>query len=423
MYPLCIQVDLLTSRNSVNELEVRGKVGTAAKRCDVTEGLKMQSKTQRAKNGHGHTYTFRNGYRTVIKQDGRVITATGRTMTESKRNAQEKLKRLQPLNKGLAEKGGALTLEEFIIPWMKERHQQEVAYSTFERYSQLIRCHINPLIGHVKLMELNKRHVDQMLSAMNLAGQSKRSQRQARAVLSVAMSGAVKEEILAFNPVANARKIKIDHFEFEPLKIEEVGRVIRSAETTQLKLRWTMALFYGLRQGEALGLRWRDIDFNTKTVQVTKQMQTIRGKRELVGLKTKSSRRALRLSDETILLMKRHKSELAERKLRLGKDWVENDLVFPNTEGRPMQSRWDNTLWKRTLSSAKVSHRRLHDARHTAATMLYNDETDIEVIRRFLGHSSVELTSRTYVHNSDRPFLGVADKIDDMQKKIQGKAS
>jgi integrase len=355
----------------------------------------MQSKTQRAKNGQGHTYTFRNGYRTVIKQDGRVITATGRTMTESKRNAQEKLKRLQPLNKGLAEKGGALTLEEFIIPWMKERHQQEVAYSTFERYSQLIRCHINPLIGHVKLMELNKRHVDQMLSAMNLAGQSKRSQRQARAVLSVAMSGAVKEEILAFNPVANARKIKIEHFEFEPLKIEEVGRVIRSAETTQLKLRWTMALFYGLRQGEALGLRWRDIDFNTKTVQVTKQMQTIRGKRELVGLKTKSSRRALRLSDETILLMKRHKSELAERKLRLGKDWVENDLVFPNTEGRPMQSRWDNTLWKRTLSSAKVSHRRLHDARHTAATMLYNDETDIEVIRRFLGHSSVELTSRT----------------------------
>jgi hypothetical protein len=152
----------------------------------------MQSKTQRAKNGQGHTYTFRNGYRTVIKQDGRVITATGRTMTESKRNAQDKLKRLQPLNKGLAEKGGALTLEEFIIPWMKERHQQEVAYSTFERYSQLIRCHINPLIGHVKLMELNKRHVDQMLSAMNLAGQSKRSQRQARAVLSVAMSGAVK---------------------------------------------------------------------------------------------------------------------------------------------------------------------------------------------------------------------------------------
>jgi len=166
-----------------------------------------------------------------------------------------------------------------------------------------------------------------------------------------------------------------------------------------------MALFYGLRQGECLGLRWRDIDFNTKTVKISKQMQTIDGKRELVKLKTKSSKRALHLSDETILLMKRHKSELAERKLRLGKDWVENDLVFPNAEGRPMQSRWDNTLWKRTLSKAKVSHRRLHDARHTAATMLYNDDTDIEVIRRFLGHSSVELTSRTYVHNSDKPLL------------------
>jgi len=111
---------------------------------------------------------------------------------------------------------------------------------------------------------------------------------------------------------------------------------------------------------------------------------------------SRSLQRALHLSDETMLLMKRHKMELAEKKLRLGKDWIDNDLVFPNAEGRPMQSRWDNTLWKRTLSKAKVNHRRLHDARHTAATMLYNDDTDIEVIRRFLGHSSVELTSRTY---------------------------
>lgn len=379
----------------------------------------MSTKKHRAKNGAGHTYAFRNGFRTVIRQDGRVITATGRTMTESKRNAQDKLKRLQPLNKGLIEKGGQLTIEEFITPWMQERHQQEIAYTTFERYMQLIRRHINPLIGNVKLVELNKRHIDQMLSAMNLAGQSKRSQRQARAVLSVAMSGAVKEELIAFNPVANARKIKIDEFEFEPLKIDEVIRVIHAAETTQLKLRWTMALFYGLRQGEALGLRWRDIDFNAKTVQISKQMQTIRGKRELVGLKTKSSRRALRLSEETITLLKRQKVELTQRKLAMGSNWKELDLVFPNAEGNPMQSRWDNTLWKRTLVKAKVSHRRLHDARHTAATMLYNDDTDIEVIRRFLGHSSVELTSRTYVHNSDKPFLAVAGKIEAMQKEIR----
>ena len=388
-----------------------------------TRRTKMSSTKHRAKNGAGHTYAYRSGFRTVIRHEGRVITATGRTITESKRNAALKLKRLQPLNKGLVEKGGQLTLDEFMVPWMVERHRQEIAPSTFDRYMQLIRCHILPLIGYVKLAELNKRHIDQMLSAMGLAGQSKRSQRQARAVLSVAMTGAMKEELIAFNPVATARKIKIDDFEFEPLKIEEVARVLKATWSTQLKLRWTIALFYGLRQGEALGLRWKDIDFNTKTMQISKQMQTIHGKRQLVGLKTKSSRRALRLSDETITLMKRQKIELAERKLAMGTKWQENDLVFPNAEGLPMQSRWDNTLWKRTLSEAGVSHRRLHDARHTAATMLYNDETDIEVIRRFLGHSSVELTSRIYVHNSDRPFLGVAEKIGGMEKRINRKVS
>ena len=391
----------------------------AARRCIPNKGQIMTAKTHRAKNGSGHTYAFRRGYRTVIRQDGRVITATGRTITESKRNAQMKLKRLQPLNKGLVEKGGHLSIAEFLIPWLDEVHKHDVAYSTHTRYLQLAKLHIVPLLGNVKLMELNKRHIDQLLSAMALNGQSKRSQRQARAVLSVAMTAAVKEELIAFNPVANARKIKLDDFEFEPLRIEEVVRVIQVAETTQLKLRWTMALFYGLRQGECLGLRWRDIDFNTKTVKISKQMQTIEGQRELVKLKTKSSKRALRLSDETILLLKRHKAELSARRLSLGKDWIENDLVFPNAEGRPMQSRWDNTLWKRTLREAKVSHRRLHDARHTAATMLYNDDTDIEVIRRFLGHSSVELTSRTYVHNSDKPFVAVAGKIDALQQAIK----
>jgi len=378
----------------------------------------MSTKKYRAKNGVGHTYAFRKGFRTVIRQDGRVITATGRSATESKRNAIEKVKRLQPLNKGLIEKGGHLTIGEFLLPWLIERHQHQVTYGTFERYQQLIRLHIIPLLGSVKLMELNRRHIDQMLSAMSLAGQSKSSQRQARAVLSAGLAAAVKEEIVAFNPVSSARRIKVDAFEFEPLRIEETQRVIKNAETPQLKLRWTIALFYGLRQGECLGLRWRDIDFNTKTVQISKQMQTIRGKRELVGLKTKSSRRALRLSDETMSLLKRQKAELAERKLALGVNWREHDLVFPNAEGNPMQSRWDSTLWKRALVKAKVSHRRLHDARHTAATMLYNDDTDIEVIRRFLGHSSVEMTSRTYVHISDRPFIAVAGKIEAMQKGI-----
>lgn len=383
----------------------------------------MNQEKSRAKNGNGHTYPYRNGYRTSIREDGRVITATGKTAAESRRKAKEKVKALQPLNKGLIEKGGHLKVNEFVVPWLKEKHQQEIAHSTYLRYLQLAEKHICPLLGEVRLMDLNKRHIDQMLSSMHLAGQSKRSQMQARAVLSVAMSAAVTEDLVAFNPVTTARKIKLDDFEFEPLSVEEVIKVINSSNLTQLKLRWTIALLYGLRQGEALGLRWRDIDFESKTLQVKKQIQTIKGKRVLVSLKTKSSRRALRLSNETVLLLKQQKRELSEKRLALGTNWEDNDLVFPNGFGKPMQSRWDHELWLRALKNAKVPVRRLHDARHTAATILYNENTDIEVIRRFLGHSSVELTSKTYVHKSDRPFIGVAEKIEIIQLGIEKKIS
>lgn len=84
----------------------------------------MNQEKSRAKNGNGHTYPYRNGYRTSIREDGRVITATGKTAAESRRKAKAKVKALQPLNKGLIEKGGLLKVNEFVIPWLKEKHQQ-----------------------------------------------------------------------------------------------------------------------------------------------------------------------------------------------------------------------------------------------------------------------------------------------------------
>lgn len=371
----------------------------------------MTTKKSRAKNGHGYTYPYRNGFRTVIRTQGRVITAMGRSRTESRNKAKEKVKKLTPYNTGKNAMGGKTTLGDFLPAWLMGEHRHSITNSTLERYVSLADHHIIPLLGKWPLQEITKYHVNEMLSAMADRGQSARSQRQARAVLSVALNAAVENELITLNPATHSRKIRVNTFEFTPLTGQEVARVLESTKGDFLHLRWRLALLYGLRQGEVLGLRWKDIDFTIGAMKVGSQVQTIDGKRVFTELKTASSRRTLPLDGESLALFRSHKVEVLKRKLLAGSTWQENDLVFPNATGSPMQSRWDNTLWGRMLKKAKIPHRRLHDARHTSATLLYEKGHDIEVIRRFLGHSSVELTSRTYIHNSDRPLREVALNI------------
>lgn len=371
----------------------------------------MIEKKSRAKNGHGYTYPYHNGFRTVIRAQGRVITAMGRSRTESRNKAKEKIKKLTPYNTGKNAMGGKTTLGDFLPAWLMGEHRHSITNSTLERYMSLADHHIIPLLGKWPLQEITKYHVNEMLSAMSERGQSARSQRQARAVLSVALNAAVVNELITLNPATHSRKIRVNNFEFTPLTGQEAQTALDSTKGDFLHLRWRLALLYGLRQGEVLGLRWRDIDFTISAMKVVHQVQTINGKRVFTELKTTSSRRTLPLDGESLALFRSHKVEVLKRKLFAGAKWEDHDLVFPNATGSPMQSRWDNTLWGRMLKNAKIPHRRLHDARHTSATLLYEKGHDIEVIRRFLGHSSVELTSKTYIHNSDRPLREVALNI------------
>ena len=270
---------------------------------------------------------------------------------------------------------------------------------------------IVPAIGHVTLGKLSKHHINQLMSQMAGAGQSARSQQQARALLSVAMNAAVEDDLVAFNPVANSRRIKVPKFQIEPLSESEVNKLLSESSGTLQHARLRVALLYGLRQGEALGLRWSDIDFKKKTLTVRYQLQKVDGVKQLVKLKTVSSRRTLPLDENTLIALQEHKRLISAERAVAGDKWTETDLVFPNSTGGFANSRWDHTLWSRSLEAAGIPKRRLHDARHTAATILFDRGMDIEVIRRFLGHSSVELTAKTYVHHSDRALRGTSEVL------------
>ena len=380
----------------------------------MSEPTQINRKKSRRRNGDGNTYRHKNGWRTVISHKGHTVTAMGRSEQESRRLAKEKIKALPIYDGSLVPAAAKLTTGEYLTNWITKKHKTSIAATTYRRYASLINVHIIPALGSIKLQAISKNHINALMLQMREKGQSARSQQQARAVLSAAFESAMEDDLVASNPVVKSRTITLDTAQIHPFTLVEVQTLLAKTTGVQMQARVRMAVLYALRQGEALGLQWKDVDFTKKTVFIWQQIQKIEGTYLFVKLKSEDSIRTLEIDDATLAALKAHKVKQNMDRLAMGVKWDDRDLVFTTPIGKPIDCKTDYRQWHRSLAHAGLPIKRLHDARHTAATLLFDQGVDIEVIRRFMGHSSVLLTSRTYVHHSARQMQGIATAIDAM---------
>jgi integrase len=363
----------------------------------------------RKANGLGHTYKVGSSYRTVVHQGGLVVTAMAKTPQESKRKAKEKISKLpRSLSHSVKPENPKLTLEEFLLNWLDEIHQHHIAHTTYRRYRSLAVHHINPFLGDQELRKLNPQLIASLLIHMKVIGQSVRSQQQARALLAVALNEAENANLLAVNPVRKVKNPQGIGRVLTTLKIQEVRRLLETYQGTYLSARLHIALICGLRQGEALGLRWQDIDFESGTLTVSSQIQLVNRKPEFTRLKTNRSYRTLALTAETKESLQLHRDQIENWKINLSKGWKNLDLVFPKQDGSPRSPHTDYDEWQKALKLCGIKPHRLHDARHTAAPLMYSQGVGIETISRILGHSSSAITSKIYVHTALEPIQNAA---------------
>jgi integrase len=371
----------------------------------------MSTNSTRGKNHTGYTTQLPNGrYRTFLMYKGKTVSAVGSTAKESKALAIAKRDNLPQAIGKLPRQVINLKLMDFMPDWLHDKHRKKVAPTTYKRYVGLMENWVLPSLGHIKVVELNKHHVNAFLESME-GKVGPRSQQQAKALLSAAFTFLVKKEWVSDNPVLKSDEIVCEKKEINPLTYEEVTKLIEYARGTFWHARWLIACFFGLRQGEALGLRWSNVNLETGELQVREQLQTINSVRQFVGLKSRASTRTLQLDPETIKVLKAHKIKQNAQRLASGEKWQEWDLVFPTSDGSPLHPKVDYKAWQDGLKACGISKHRLHDARHTAATFLFDKGLDVEVIRRFLGNSSVELTAKTYVHHSKAQVSKTAEII------------
>ena len=185
----------------------------------------------------------------------------------------------------------------------------------------------------------------------------------------------------------------------EPYCVDEARSLLQAAATERLEARWVIALMLGLRQGEVFGLGWQHIDWDNKTLHVARSLQRQPdGTLGLVETKTQRSHRLIPMPPAVVAaLLRRQQAHREERQLA-GSMWRQSDLVFTTATGTPIHPRNDYRAFRTLIDRAGLRRVRLHDLRHTAASLLLSQGVAAPVVMEILGHSQIAITMNTYTH-------------------------
>lgn len=353
----------------------------------------------------------------------------GRTKTEVASKVEE-LERQRDAAIGKAAFSGKLTVKEWADQWLLlVKSQRRVR--TWEEYTGQFRRYIGP-VSHVPLTELNVMQVDRLLGKI-AADVSPQTAANFHRVFRACLSVAVKKGLITANACKVATVPRVEVAEVEPFGIADAQKILTVTADLRNGARWTLALGLGLRQGEALGLKWCDVDLEAGTIRVRRQLQRHAWqhgcgdepcgrkaprcpKRHSGGLvlvpfaKTASGSRTLQLDPVLVDQFRQHRKAQNKERLLAGERWVDGDFVFARTNGQPLSPSMDANEWHRILGAAGVPAKRLHDARHTAASVLLAMGVDGRVVMQILGWSQASLLTR-YQHVSAELGLEAVSKV------------
>jgi integrase len=279
--------------------------------------------------------------------------------------------------------GRPQTTGEWLDFWVTTILPGTVAASTERQYRETVRDWINPHIGKVPLAKLGPEHVVSMMRALEAKGLSPSTVRTARTILRRGLTIAeryrkVSRNAAALTDAPRHAESKLD----DALDADQAAAVLQTASGDRLEALAVLVLAMGVRQGEALDLRWSDLDLDATTMRV-------------IGTKTTASVRTVALPAFVVDALRRHRVRQLEERLAAPM-WGDPDLVFTTTIGTRIHRRNALRWWHQLTIAAGVGRRRFHASRHTAATIMLNNGTPLEVVSATLGHAGLAITADVY---------------------------
>jgi len=299
---------------------------------------------------------------------------------------------------GLTYDAGKQTVEEYLARWLSNSVRDTVRQRTYERYESIVRVHLAPAIGKVKLKALTPDHVRGLYRKKLDGGLAPRTVLHIHRTLSKALKQATDDGLIPRNAAAPVKPPRPSREEIRPLNREQVQALFEAAREDRLEALYVVAVTAGLRRGELQGLKWEDLDLEGGTLQVRRTLSEPKGGYIFEAPKSGKGHN-IRLTQRATAALTRHRKRQLEERIRLGTLWQDHDLVFPSGTGTPVSGGNLNRAFKTLLKRAGLPHSfRFHDLRHTCATLLLRQGVNPKFVQELLGHRDVSLTLNTYSH-------------------------
>lgn len=310
-----------------------------------------------------------------------------------------------------------ITVTAYLDDWI-DSHAMEIKPRTLHDYRSCIRLYVTPRIGHLPIQAVRPSTITKLYRNLLTSGGRDgkplaiATVTHLHAVLRKAFRDAViVDELIGSNPVERAKRPRGQgHDPGTVWTVAQLRAFLATAQQHRLSAFFHVAAYTGARRGELLNLRWPDIDLAAKTITITGSTAVIAGER--IDGTTKSGRtRVVSIDDETIAVLRQHKTDQAADQLRVGDSWhgIKNGCVFTTGWGAPIYPdtvtslmtkliRAHNQPGQRPRPKDQLPHARLHDLRHIHATTLLLSGVPVHVVAARLGHADPAITLRVYAH-------------------------
>lgn len=313
---------------------------------------------------------------------------------------------------GDAADAGRTTVREYLDRWLASV-AATLRPATHRRYADLMRLHVVPIVGSVRLAKLAPLDVQRLYADRLAAGLSPTTVHQIHNVLHRALKQAIRWGMLARNVTEAVDAPQPVNPECKTWDARQVAAVLAAGDADPLAALWRLALLTGMRRGELLGLAWEDVDLDRGTLAVRRTLSRgTGGTWELGSPKTAHGRRSIALPASCVAALRRHRAGQNADRLRLGDAWHDRGFVFTNETGGPLHVNALVGRFRKVVAAAGVPTIRFHDLRHTSATLLLANGEHPKVVSERLGHSDVGITLNRYSHVTPDMQRGAADRLD-----------
>jgi integrase len=331
------------------------------------------------------------------------------TVKGTKKDAEAKLaKLLDGANTGTyVVDPGRRTVKAFLEEWLKTTARLRVSPNTWARYESIVRLHLVPHLGHLRLDRLTGDHIEALWLTLEQEGARKdtregglhpRTRLHCHRVLHTALEAAVKKGIIARNPCDAAEAPRQERArEVKVLDEAQLNRLLQTARGTRLFVPVLISACTAMRRGEVLALRWADVNFDEAAIAVRRSLEQTKGNLRFKETKSGTGR-VVPMAGYLATELRRHKAHQAAHRLQYGPGYQNNDLIVAQPNGQPMSPDALTGAFEHLVAKTDVPRVTFHTLRHTAATLMLGRGVGVKMVQDMLGHGTPGLTLGTYGH-------------------------